>query len=161
MNDMRMAHATVDREITATRLFDAPRELVWKAFTELEHVEKWWGPDGFTTTTYAREVRPGGVWRFVMHGPDGRDYQNKITYVQVVPPERLVYRHGGDKDVEPVSFEVSVTFEDEGGKTRMHWRMLFPSKNAKDYTVRTYGAEDGLRQTLGRLEAYIANAKRA
>ncbi len=77
-----------------------------------------------------------------------------------MPPERLVYRHGGDKDVEPVSFEVAITLEDAGGKTRMRWRMLFPSKNAKDYTVRTYGAEEGLAQTLARLQAHLAGAAR-
>jgi len=158
---MDMPAGNSEREITATRMLDAPRELVFRAFTELGHLEKWWGPDGFTTTTFAHDVRPGGVWRFVMHGPDGRDYHNKITFVEVVPLERLVYRHGGDKDVEPVSFEVTVTFEDVGGRTRLDWRMLFPSKSAKDRTVKTYGAEEGLRQTLGRMEAYVAALRRA
>src|SRR5258706_7128695 len=77
------------------RVFDAPRELVWKVWTEPEHIGKWWGPNGFTTTTHKMEVKAGGVWRFVMHGPDGRDYQNKITFIEVVKPERLVYKHGG------------------------------------------------------------------
>ena len=89
-----------DREIIATRIFNAPRSLVFEMWTDQKHIEQWWGPTGFTTTTYRHEVKPGGVWRFVMHGPDGRDYQNKITFVEVVAPERLVYRHGGDKDVE-------------------------------------------------------------
>ncbi|TMG73164.1 MAG: ATPase, partial [Betaproteobacteria bacterium] len=68
-----------DREIAAVRIFDAPRDLVWKVWTRPEHVAKWWGPNGFTTTTYSMEVKPGGVWRYVMHGPDGRDYRNKVT----------------------------------------------------------------------------------
>jgi len=162
MSGMGTAPASdAEREIAATRLFDAPRELVFRAFTERGHIEQWWGPTGFTTTTYSHDARPGGVWRFVMHGPDGRDYQNRITFIEIVPPERLVYRHGGDKDVEPVSFEVRITFSDEGGKTRMHWRMIFPSKNARDYTVRTYGAEEGLRQTLARLEEFVARPQRA
>jgi uncharacterized protein YndB with AHSA1/START domain len=143
---------TADREISATRVYDAPRELVWKMWTDPEHVGQWWGPTGFSNTIYAMDVRPGGVWRFCMHGPDGVDYQNKITYVEVVPPERLVYRHGGDKDCEPVNFEVTVTFADEGGKTRLDMRMVFPSKAARDFTADKYGAVEGLHQTLGRLE---------
>ena len=70
---------TADRELVAVRVFDAPRPLVFQAWTDPAHIANWWGPRGFTTTTYAMDVRPGGVWRFCMHGPDGRDYQNKIT----------------------------------------------------------------------------------
>jgi uncharacterized protein YndB with AHSA1/START domain len=144
-----------DREIAATRVFDAPRDLVWKVWTEPEHIAKWWGPKGFTTTTYNMDLRPGGVWRFVMHGPD-RDYQNKITYIEVVKPERLAYKHGGEKEVEPVNFQVTVTFEEQGGKTKVDMRMVFPSANARDYVIETYGAVEGLIQTLGRLEEYLA-----
>ncbi|MEA2712037.1 MAG: hypothetical protein QOF78_4638 [Phycisphaerales bacterium] len=150
--------STADREITATRHFDAPRELVFKMWTEQKHIEQWWGPTSFTTTTYNMDVKPGGVWRFVMHGPDGVDYQNKITYVDVVAPEKLVYRHGGDKDVEPVKFEVTVTFADESdGKTRLNMRMLFPSAVAKNFVIEKYGADKGLVETLARLEERLAN----
>jgi uncharacterized protein YndB with AHSA1/START domain len=90
-------------------VFDAPRELVFSAFTDPEHLSQWWGPNGFTTTTHAFEFRPGGVWRFVMHGPDGPDYQNRITYDEFVPPERIVYRHGAGDDVEPVQFTQTVS----------------------------------------------------
>lgn len=149
-----------DREIVAVRIFDAPRNLVWKVWTEPEHIAKWWGPKGFTTTTYSMDVRPGGVWRFVMHGPD-RDYQNKITYIEVVKPERLVYKHGGtgdneDREVEPVNFQVTVIFAEQGGKTRVDMRMVFPSANARDYVIKTYGAVEGMNQTLARLEEYLA-----
>ena len=144
-----------DREIAAVRIFDAPRDLVWKVWTEPEHIAKWWGPKGFTTTTYSMDVKPGGVWRFVMHGPD-RDYQNKITYLEVVKPERLVYKHGGEKEVEPVNFQVTVIFAEQGGKTKVDMRMVFPSANARDYVIKTYGAVEGLVQTLARLEEYLA-----
>ena len=109
------------RSIIGTRVFDAPRELVFSAFTDPKHLAQWWGPDGFTTTTRPFEFRPGGVWRFVMHGPDGRDYQNRITFDEIVPPERIVYRHGGGDDVEPVQFTQTLTFEDLGGNTRLTW----------------------------------------
>ena len=115
-----------DREIVATRILNAPRELVFDVWTDPKHLTQWWGPKGFTTSTFAMDVKPGGVWRFVMHGPDGRDYENKITYVEVVKPERLVYKHGGDKDVEPVNFQVTVTFEAQGDKTKLTMRMVFP-----------------------------------
>jgi uncharacterized protein YndB with AHSA1/START domain len=95
---------TDPRSIVGTRVFDAPRELVFAAWTEPQHLSQWWGPDGFTTTTHAFEFRAGGVWRFVMHGPDGRDYENRITFDEIVPPERIVYHHGGGGDVEPVQF---------------------------------------------------------
>lgn len=144
-----------DREIAAVRLFDAPRELVWKTFTDPQYLARWWGPNGFTLTTSSMEVKPGGVWRFVMHGPDGRDYQNKVTYLEVVEPERLRYRHGGDKEVEPVSFEVAIHFREQGGKTRVDWRMIFPSADAREHVLKTYGAFEGLKQTLGRLEVYL------
>ena len=97
------------------------------------------------------DVRPGGVWRFVMHGPDGTDYQNRITYREVAKPERLVYAHGGGDDVEPVSFEVTVTFADRGGKTEVTVRMLFPTAEARNETAEKYGAVEGLTQTLERL----------
>jgi uncharacterized protein YndB with AHSA1/START domain len=149
---------TADREITATRVFDAPRELVWKVWTDPNHLARWWGPRGFTTTTYNMDVKPGGAWRFVMHGPDGTDFQNKITYVEVSPPSRLVYKHGdaSDKDVEPVSFTVTVTFDDaEGGRTRMNMQMLFPSAAVKRSTIERYGADKGLVETLARLEEHL------
>ena len=82
-----------DREIVVTRVFDAPRALVFKLWTDPEHLAHWWGLNGFTITNYEMDVRLGGVWRFVMHGPNGVDYQNKVVYREVVEPERLVYSH--------------------------------------------------------------------
>ena len=80
------AASTADREIAATRIFDAPRELVWKAWTDPKHVAQWWGPNGFTNTIHEMNVSPGGVWRFMMHGPDGTDYPNRIVFIEVVEP---------------------------------------------------------------------------
>ena len=82
----RSSSVTTDREIATTRIFDAPRELVFQAWTDPARIARWWGPRGFTTSTYAMDVRPGGVWRFCMHGPDGVDYENQITYVEVEEP---------------------------------------------------------------------------
>jgi uncharacterized protein YndB with AHSA1/START domain len=149
------ADAEDARTIVTTRVFDAPRELVFAAWSDPEHLAQWWGPNGFTTTTHAFDMRPGGVWRFVMHGPDGRDYQNRITYEEIVAPERLVYSHGGDEDVEPVQFRVTVTFEDLGGKTRLTMRALFPSAAERDRVVKEYDAAEGGKQTLARLAQHL------
>src|SRR5213082_846886 len=80
--------ATADREIVISRVISAPRELVFEAFTEVRHLSRWWGPEGFTTTTRAFEFRVGGEWDFVMHGPDGTDYQEWISWTEIAPPER-------------------------------------------------------------------------
>ncbi len=138
-------------------MFDAPRELVFSAFTDPKHLAQWWGPEGFTTTTSAHDFRPGGVWRFVMHGPNGRDYQNRVTYGEIVSPERIAYRHGGGDDVEPVQFKTTVTFEDlGGGKTKLTWRGQFPSASKRDHVIKEYGADKGLVQTMARLAEHVA-----
>lgn len=144
-----------DRMLITSRVIDAPRELVFEAWTSPKHLAAWWGPDGFTTTTSAYDLRPGGVWRFVMHGPDGRNYENRITFDEIVRPERIVYRHGGADDVEPVEFQTLVTFEDLGGKTRITLAGEFPSKAERDRVVRDYGADVGATQTLGRLAEHV------
>jgi uncharacterized protein YndB with AHSA1/START domain len=145
------------RSIVAIREFDAPRELVFSAWTDPNHLAQWWGPDGFTTTTSSFDMRPGGVWRFVMHGPDGRDYQNRITFEEVVPPQRIVYRHGGGEDVEPVQFRQTVLLDDLGGRTRVTWRSDFPSAAERDRVIKEYGADKGLVQTMAHLAEHVAS----
>jgi len=144
-----------DREVRGERVFNAPRELVWKAWTHPDHLARWWGPQGFTTTTNDFELRPGGVWRFVMHGPDGRDYHNRIVFDEVQAPERLVYRHVPEPGTDPVRFDVTVTFEAEGERTRILMRMVFESADERERVDREYGANEGLRQTLDRLAAFV------
>jgi uncharacterized protein YndB with AHSA1/START domain len=149
---------TDPRSIIGTRVFDAPRDLVFSAWTDPRHLAQWWGPNGFTTTTHSFEFRADGVWRFVMHGPDGRDYQNRITFDEIIPPERIVYRHSGGDDVEPVQFTQTVTFEDLGNsQTRMTWRGKFPSAEERARVIREYGADTGLLQTMARLADYAAS----
>ena len=145
------------RSIIGTRVFDAPRALVFSAFSDPQHLAQWWGPDGFTTTTSVFEFKPGGVWRFVMHGPDGRDYQNRVIFEEIVPPEKLVYRHTGGEDVEPVQFQQTLTFEDIGnGQTRMIWHGTFPSAEERARVIKEYGADKGLAQTMARLAEFVA-----
>jgi uncharacterized protein YndB with AHSA1/START domain len=147
---------TSDREIVITRVFDAPRELVFDTWTDPKHVPAWWGPIGFTTTIHEMDVRPGGTWRLTMRGPDGVDYKNRIIFIEVVKPERLVYRHEPEHGSEPVTFEVTVTFAEQGGKTHLTMRMLFPTTAARDHVVDKYHAIEGGNQTLARLAAHLA-----
>ena len=147
------------RVIIGTRVLDAPRELVFSVWTDPKHLTQWWGPNGFTTTTSAFDMRPGGVWRFVMHGPDGRDYQNRVTFDEIVKPERIVFHHGGGDDLEAVHHRTTVVFEDLGGKTRLTMRLLFSSAEERARVIKEYGAETGLAQTLGRLEDYVISMR--
>jgi uncharacterized protein YndB with AHSA1/START domain len=135
-----------DREIVMTRVVSAPRELVYQAFTDPAHVALWWGPNGFTNTIHEMDVRPGG----------GTDYPNKIVYLEVVKPERLVYNHGDDgTDVDQYAFHVTVTFGDLGDKTKVTMRSLFPTKEARDQVIREFGALEGGSQTLNLLEEHL------
>jgi len=145
---------TADREIVATRVVDAPREHVFEMFTDRQHVARWWGPKGFTSTIDEMDVRPGGVWRFVMHGPDGTDYKNKIVYDEIARPERLVYTHTGG-----AQFQATATFTSYGEKTVLAMRMLFESSRERDRVVKKFGAIEGLSQTLDRLEAYAGESR--
>jgi uncharacterized protein YndB with AHSA1/START domain len=145
--------------MVGTRLLDAPRELVWSVWTDPKHLSQWWGPNGFRTTTSAFEFKAGGVWRFVMHGPNGRDYENRITFDEIVKPERIAYHHGGGDDVEPVQFRTTVTFDDLGAKTRVTLRGVFPSAEERTRVIWEYGADKGLVQTLARLGEYVEGLK--
>ena len=150
------AAVTPDREIVITRVFDAPREMVWDAFTDPKQVAQWWGPNGFTTTIHEMDVRPGGRWRHTMHGPDGKDYPNAIVFKEIVKPERIVYSHGdGREDGSGVSFEATWTFETEGDKTRVTGRSVFATAAMRDLVVKEYGAIEGGKQTLAKLDEYL------
>ncbi|MFC0214011.1 SRPBCC family protein [Paenibacillus chartarius] len=137
------------RVLTVQRSFPAPRELVYEAWTDPKHLPHWWGPEGFTLTVQDIDVRPGGVWRYVMHGPDGTDYDNIIRYIDVDPPQLLLYTHG-DPEVEE-RFRVTVTFDDIDDNTELTMRMQFISALELETAVRQYGAIEGASSTLGRL----------
>ncbi len=152
---VRDESSTTDREIALSRVVDAPREAVFVAWTEPEQVADWWGPDGFTNTIGEMEVRPGGVWRFVMHGPDGVDYPNHIVFIEVVEPERLVYSHRGDDGEAGGTFLVTVTFGELDGKTHVTMTLLFDTVEHHDRVVEEFSMIDGGKQALGRLARFV------
>jgi uncharacterized protein YndB with AHSA1/START domain len=110
-----------EREIVITRIFDAPRELVFKAWTDPEQMAEWWGPEPFTNPVCELDPRPGGAWRIVMHAPDGVDYVCSGVYREVVPPERLVFTNNAfDRDGNPLlEGFTTVTFAEHEGKTKL------------------------------------------
>ena len=145
------------REIVITRVFDAPRELVFQMWTDPQHLAYWWGPRGFTTTIQEMDVKAGGAWRMIMHGPDGANYPNHNVFVEVVKPERLVYTHGGGREGGPsADFEQTATFDDLSGKTKLTMRSLFPPAADRDRVVKQFNAFEGANQTLDRLGERLA-----
>lgn len=141
---------TSDRELIITRFLNAPRELVFEVWTNPEHIKNWWGPDGFTNSIFKMDVRPGGEWEFVMHGPDGVDYKNKSIFREIVKPERIVFDH-----VSGPKFQTTVTFVADGKRTLLTWRMLFESKKEFEQVVKTFKADEGLKQNVQKLECYL------
>jgi uncharacterized protein YndB with AHSA1/START domain len=149
---------TAAREIVIVRTVNAPRELVWQAWTRREHIAAWWGPNGFRTSIYEMDFKVGGVWRFMMHGPDGTDYPNRVVYREIVEPERLVYDHSEDKPNPAIHFQATITFEEEApGRTKVTLRSLFPTAAARA-AVAGFAVEGG-EQTLARLAAHLATMR--
>lgn len=141
--------------ITMEREFDAPPEVLFRAFTDSEALKIWYGPNGFTITVLAVDFRVGGLFRFTMHGPDGTDYPNRIAYREILPGERLAYLHDSDIDNDPRAFEVTVTFEALGtNRTLLTMASTFPSIEARN-AVMKFGAVELGMQTLGKLAAYV------
>jgi uncharacterized protein YndB with AHSA1/START domain len=141
---------TKDREIFLSRTLNAPVELVWEMWTDPEHIENWWGPNGFTNTINAMDVQPGGEWDLVMHGPDGTNYDNKSIFREVVPFQKLVFEHL----TYPRSV-TTVTFEEQEGQTLLTWHMLFESAEVFLRVVKEHGAVEGMKQNMAKLETYL------
>lgn len=151
------AENTADREIVITREFSAPRELVWEAMTNPKHVVNWWGPRGFSTTIETMDFRVGGVWKHMMHGPDGVNYPNESIFKEIIVPDKIVFSHGGKRENgSNVSFVSTWTFEAlAAGKTQVTIRMVFPSAAERDFVVKEFGAIEGGKQTLERLGEHL------
>lgn len=141
--------------ITMEREFDATPAALFRAFTEIEALKTWYGPNGFTISVIATDFRVGGLFRFTMHGPDGTDYPNRIAYREIVPGERLAYCHDSDVDNDPNAFEVTVTFESlSANRTLLTMRSTFPSIEARN-AVTKFGAVELGMQTIEKLAAYV------
>ncbi len=152
-----MAGDEKDREVVLQREMPFARELVWKAMTVPEHQNRWWGPDGFHNEDVTMDFRVGGAWTFVMVGPDGTRYPNHSVFKEITPPSKLVFDHG---DGKKVWFVATVLLEDTGRGTRITLRQLYPDQAFRDEVVNKYGAIEGGKQHLAKLETYLkANAQ--
>lgn len=148
-----MATKNKANEIYITRIYDAPIKMVWEAWTDPKQVALWWGPRGFTLTTHSKELKPGGQWKYTMHGPDGVDYPNITTYYEVEKYSHLVYDHGGNEERKAL-FHVTVNFTDLKGQTKMEMTMALPTPEEAEKTKKFIKAAGG-NSTWDRLAEYL------
>jgi uncharacterized protein YndB with AHSA1/START domain len=139
----------VQREIVTTRVFNAPRALVFEAWTDPEQLKQWWGPRGFSNTFQLFEMKPGGLWQYTMHGPDGKNFKNESRFVEIVVPERIVLDH-----VSAPRFRLTVLFEELGDRTKLTFRQLFETSAVYDQVKKL--AVPGNEENLDRLADLVA-----
>lgn len=147
----------LDREIVLCRVFDAPRERVFRAWTDKDRIGRWFGPKGYTCEVRERNVAVGGMWRFDLIAPDGKRWDNRIVFLEITPPTRLVFDHGADKDDDPGRFRVTVTFDEQSDKkTVVTLRQLHPTRAQRDAGI-GFGAVELGYQTLDKLAAELSD----
>ena len=149
-NPLDDAKRTAAREFVHSRLIDAPPERVFDAFSDPARLARWWGPTGFTSTFDQFDLRPGGAWRFVMHGPDGANYANESVFTEVVAPERIVLEHLS----APHHFELTITFAAQASnRTLVGWRQVFDTADERQRIARF--VIEANEQNLDRLTAEV------
>jgi uncharacterized protein YndB with AHSA1/START domain len=146
--------STHDRELILTRTVDAPIELVWEVWTDPEHLANWWGPNGFTNTIKTMDMRPGGEWDLVMHGPDGTDYKNYSIFREVIRHKKIVYEH-----ITGPKFTATVLFEEQGEQTQISWHMPFETAEQFIQVVKTFKADQGQKENVEKLNTYLQALK--
>ncbi len=135
------------------RTYDAPLAAVWEAWADPTQIALWWGPRGFSITTHAKDLCPGGTWRYTMHGPDGTDWPNVTHYLEVVPGEKLVYDHGATDSTPPL-FRVTVVFREVEGRTHLDFEMAFATPEIARASAAHIKAANG-ESTWDRLAEYL------
>lgn len=143
-----------ERELQFSRLLDAPIKLVWDIWTKPEHIKNWWGPEGFTMTILKMDVKAGGQWNLVMHGPDGTDYPTRIIFREIEKHKRIVY-----EQLTQFLCVATIEFQAREGKTFILWKMLFETREKLVEAAKLYGVVTGLKQTSKKLINYINKTK--
>ena len=141
---------TQNRELRITKIFKAPIDLMWQAWTDSEKIVNWWGPDGFTSTINKMELHEGGEWKLTMHGPDGTNYPNRSIYKEIIPHKKIMFEHFNPH------FITTVFFESKGEETEIDWTMLFDSEEMYEIIVKAHKAGEGQKQTIEKLENYLS-----
>ncbi len=155
------ADTTIEgNKVSYKRYIDVPVSLAFEAWSSPEHLSQWWGPDGFTLTTKSMDFSNGGIWDFIMHGPDGHDYKNKIRFAEIKKPDFIYYSHLGDGEgTKDVTFTVKIIFEKMGDGTNLTMEQIFPSKEELERVNEKYGAIEGGKQHIANFEKYLRKLK--
>lgn len=143
------------REIILNRLIRAPRPTVFEAWINPEKLATWWGPKGFTLSMQSFNLETGGEWKFVMHGPDGADYPNRVVFIEVVAPTRISFSQSSDTDNDPDQFNTTVIFEDQDDCTLLNMRLIFKTTEARNHVIQSYDGIEAAEQSLDRLEELL------
>ena len=138
-----------NREITITAFLPAPIEVVWRVWTEPQHIANWWGPNGFTNEIHQMDVEPGGVWRLTMKGPDGKTYPNRSIFQEIEPYQKIVLQHYNP------NYLATIVFEPREQETLLEWTMTFETAELFETVVRVFRADQGLQQNVEKLQAYL------
>lgn len=145
---------TANREISITKMLNAPVELVWEAWTKPDQIAKWWGPAGFTNTIHKMDVAAGGEWRLTMHGPDGKNYINKSEFIEIDPLKKIVFQHYNP------NYLAAIVFEPKGKDTLMEWTAQFETAELFETVVKVFKADEGFKQNVEKLENYLNQRKK-
>ncbi len=139
-----------NRELRISKMLNAPVDLVWEAWTNPEQLGSWWAPAGFTTTIHKMEVKEGQEWLMTLHGPDGKNYPNKSIFREIIPLKKIVYHHFYPE------FLATAVFEPKGHETSLEWTLLFETTELFDVVVKTFKADEGLKQNVEKLENFLS-----
>lgn len=157
-DDSVLSTWALDREIVLARVIDAPRELVFSAWSDPRHLPQWFGPSGFKVETKSIDIRVGGEWLFAMIAPDGKQWASRIRFRRIEKPYLIEFDHGADKDNDPGVFRTTITFDEQSdGKTVVTLRQLHPTKEQRDAGI-GFGAVEFGYQTLDKLSRHVQSS---
>ena len=145
---MEKEHTEI-KELHIRKTLDAPVELVWEAWTNPKDIVNWWAPTGFTTTIHQMDLTGGGEWLMTLLGPDGKRYPNKSIFTEIIPLKKIVYEHFNP------DFIARVVFEPNNNMTLIEWTLLFETTELLEIVVKTFKADEGLKQNVEKLENYL------
>jgi uncharacterized protein YndB with AHSA1/START domain len=151
MNTLEIENPRINDVIISSRVFNTDLKTMIRAWTEPDQLSKWWGPNGFTNTFHIFDLRPGGDWKFTMHGPNGQDYLNECTFLKIETGQ-IIWRHHSKP-----TFHINANFEEFAGRTRVIFVMIFDSPQERD-TLRSFVAEKN-EENFDRLEVVLGAMK--